>query len=379
MSFLNLLRRKSRTVLALLGIMIGVAALLVLVGLVEGINALALDAVGGMQGVYVMQDGATDDSLSIVNLSDKSKLEAIQGVKVVTPTILGVPQTVDGKRNSMSGGIPVSVIGTDPGQVSNSLLATAMQNLKEGRMLRSGDEGVVLISTKLSDDRKKHVNSTIKINDYSFKVIGIVEVTSDFYSNVIVLPIEDARKVLDFEEGKVNSFFVVPADPANVDKIDKIIDFKYPDDFDAYSAQETAALTGDILDSLRAMTLVIALISSIVAGIGVMNTMLMSVMERYSEIGVLKAVGWTNNNVMQMILLESMFLGVLGGIAGIVFGILVGELIGIASGLYPLMTPMLISEVFIFAISVSVFAGAYPAFRASRLEPIDALREGQGD
>ncbi|MBI5884649.1 FtsX-like permease family protein, partial [archaeon] len=116
-------------------------------------------------------------------------------------------------------------------------------------------------------------------------------------------------------------------------------------------------------------------LAALVAGIGIINTMLMSVLERFKEIGALKAVGWTSMNVLLMVLLESLFLGIVGGILGIGVGFLAGSLIQLLFGLSTKISLDLIIQSFLFALIISLAAGLYPAYRASKMDPIQALRE----
>jgi len=131
---------------------------------------------------------------------------------------------------------------------------------------------------------------------------------------------------------------------------------------------------GEIIGNLRLLAIAVALISGIVAGIGIANTILMSVLERFREIGSLKAVGWTNSNVLRMILYEAVFLGIIGGVFGIILGFVVAELISSLSGIGYYASPALIITSFLYAILLGVVAGVYPAYRASKLNPIEALR-----
>ena len=128
------------------------------------------------------------------------------------------------------------------------------------------------------------------------------------------------------------------------------------------------------MGSLRLLVGAVAAIAAIVAGVGILNTMLMSVVERFKEIGALKAVGWTNNDIMKMILYESALIGIFGGILGILAGIFVAGSIESLAGLTTAVGVGLILQAFLFALFIGVFAGLYPAYAASKMDPVEALR-----
>ena len=133
-------------------------------------------------------------------------------------------------------------------------------------------------------------------------------------------------------------------------------------------------MVGEVLGNLKLLVVIVSIIAAIVAGVGIINTMLMSVMERTKEIGTLKAVGWTNTNVMSMIILESAFIGIIGGIIGIAFGYFCSFMLGYLGGVPTYVTLTTIIESFVFAIVIGIVGGAYPAYVASKLDPIEALR-----
>jgi len=130
-----------------------------------------------------------------------------------------------------------------------------------------------------------------------------------------------------------------------------------------------------VMGSFNIVVFLIGGLAAFVAGVGIVNTILMSVLERTKELGALMATGWTGANLMKMILYESMFIGVFGGIAGIILGFMVSE--GAKSaGLPSFVSLNIIIQAFIFAVALGLAAGIYPAYRASRLNPIEAIHGG---
>ena len=220
----------------------------------------------------------------------------------------------------------------------------------------------------------KFVGSTIKINDTKFRVKGIFETDSDLVSGIIVTNLEDARGLSDYSADKISSLSVLLNDPTQDKRVGDLLKLKYGDDLEVYTTADLSEEIGSITGSLRLLAIVVALISALVAGIGITNTILMSVLERFSEIGALKAVGWTSENIIKMVLYESFFLGFIGGIAGIVLGYGVDISLAYLAGVRYSITPMLLIESFVFALLLGIIAGVYPAYKASNLDPVEALR-----
>jgi len=379
LSFLNLFRRKTRTILCLIGIIIGVLAMIGMISVVDGLFGEFNQLLSSMQGVTIIEKDAADEVFSFIPVSYEQKLENIRGVRVAVPEIWGLANTIDGKKVSVvSSGVSMSppmIYGTDMQkylqQTGKGLISI---NVEKGTNLSPSDKGKVLVGGQLAEDHSKFVGSTIKINNKSFRVKGILKKESSTLASLIVMNLEDSREVLSISSDKVNTYHLDLSDPSEDQKTAEIINFKYGTEIEARTSADYSAQMSEILGSFRLSVFVIAGISAIVAGIGIVNTMLMSVLERYREIGALRAIGWTSNNIMSMILLEAMFLGVLGGILGIIFGFIAAQALHLFIGLPVLVSPVLIIETFIFALCIGLFAGVYPAFRASRLQPIEALR-----
>ncbi|MBN1160080.1 MAG: ABC transporter permease [Candidatus Diapherotrites archaeon] len=374
-AFLNLWRRKTRTFLALLGLVIGVAALIALVSLVDGVNQEAMSAFSNMQGIMVFQKGQTymGPLSSKIPITFKEKIESVTGVRKAIPEIRITIGKVEGNTQLLTGGAVVGY-GVDLADLGEGSASVILEKIITGRTLRPGDEGVVMISKSMADDFKKNVGSQIELNNDKYKVVGIFEPVSNIFGNMVVMNMDDAREIGNFPSNKASTFFVIPADLAQASKIAKLINFKYPDDLDARSSQDAIEQVGSLIENLRNFAFLVSLIAAVVSAIGVLNTLLMSVLERFKEIGVLKAVGWTNDNVIRMILLESLLLGFFGGLGGVLLGFLASEFLSSALALTSIITPLLVMEAMIFSISISLISGLYPAFLASKMEPIDALR-----
>lgn len=368
----NLFRNRSRAVLSLLGIIIGVAAIIAMVSVVDGMLKEVDDAFSNMQGVTVYQKGQMG-LFSQIDTSYQAKLEAISGVEKAVPALVSIAKSVGSGKSSMFGGSAQLIgIGLDRGGMDGA--GGFSGELTAGRKLKSGDGDVIMVSKQFLDDNDKFVGNNLKINGKNFKIVGAYETGSSILNMAIIMPIDSLRSLIDAPKDKVTQYSLSLANPEDDQRIAEIINFRYGDDLKARSASDFSNQIGDVLGSLRLLVAAVAAIAAIVAGVGILNTMLMSVVERFNEIGALKAVGWTNNDVMQMILYESALLGAVGGIIGILSGIAVANAITSVSGLTTVVGPVLIAEAFFFALFMGVFAGLYPAYSASKMDPVDALR-----
>jgi len=373
LSFLNLFRRKTRTLLSIIGIAIGVAAIIVLVSLVDGFTAEFNDVIGDFKAITVLQKNAQDQTLSRINVSFENKIETIPGVKAVVPELWFLPEKIDGEVTGLTSIAAPSIYGLD----SDKFFATGSKGfigeLEKGAVLSNSDRGQVLIGKGIEEDYRKFVGSTIKINDKKFKVKGIMKADSDLVSNIIVMNLADARELTTFPNDQINSLTVFLVDPTKDKQIAQLIELKF-DELQASTTADLAEEFESVIGNLRLLAIAVALISAIVAGIGIAKTMLVSALERFREIGSLKAVGWTNSNVMKMIMYEALFLGIIGGLAGISLGFIVDEILAQTLNLRYSISLFLLLSSFFFAVFLGLIAGLYPAYSASKLDPIEALR-----
>ena len=374
LAFLNLFRRKSRTFLAVVGIVIGITALIALNAVVDGIYNEIDTVIGSFQAIMVMEKGSMDQTLSKLDESLRAKIESIQGVRVVVPEVWILPQTVGGKTLALSQSlIPPTIYGVDISAYRKLRGNGWIGELEKGEMLNSNDKYAVLMGKSLADDMHKFIGSSIKLNGQKFRVKGIVSSESELLGNLIIMDIDTAREIGGFPKDKVSSFYVEVIDPTEDRKVAKKINFALGSEVEANTASDFSEMFAGVMENFRLAALAIALISAFVAAIGIINTILMSVMERYREIGTLKATGWTNTNIMQMILYESTFIGIIGGIIGILFGTALSLYIP-AFGIPTLIKLEPVLYAFLFAFFVGVVAGLYPAYRASKLDPVEAMR-----
>ncbi len=375
LAFFNLFRRKSRTLLSILMIAVGVLSIIALVSLVDGLFQDVQRATGSLQGIMVLQKGGYGPLSSHLDESYGQKIESIPGVSKVEPVILTPAKTVDGKGAGFDFRGMTRLIGSDFSHETEGTSVSGVQGeLVEGRKIRPGERGKVIIGFEVKKNLDKFPGNNIRINGKKYKIVGVYKTGSKQYNQGILMNIDDLRDLIGFPKDKVAFFSVSVIDPAKINRIVELLKFKYGEKLSILNTAQFAESLGETLSTLRLMVFGVAAIAAIVAAVGIINTMLMSVMERFKEIGALKATGWTNFDIIKMILFESFLIGLMGGIAGVVFGLVLAPYMTDITGFRVYVSPALIVQSFLFAVGIGVFAGLYPAWKASHFNPIEALR-----
>jgi putative ABC transport system permease protein len=369
-AFSNMNRSKTRTALSMIGIVIGVAAIVSMVAIVDGLFQDVQNTIGQVQGLRVLPKNSAGP-YSTIDADWAGKIDSISGVRISIPQVIALVTSIDGKSVTFPA---VTGIGLDFSRQEKARILGFQGEIIEGRQIRGGERNVVVLGEQVADDYDKFVGSKVKINDLDFRVIGIFSSSSSQGNSAILMSIDDARDISNVSDTKINALIVDIIDPSADEKIARIINFRYGDDLKAYSLSDLSSQFGEILGSLRLLVGAVAAIAAIVAGVGIINTMLMSVIERFKEIGALKAVGWTEGNILSMIMAESALIGITGGLIGLAVGSSIALLINATFGLNVSISIGLLLQAFVFAISISLIAGIYPAYIASKMDPIDALR-----
>lgn len=381
--FRNFRRRKLRTVLTIGGIVIGVFALTVMGAMSEKLGKL----VKGGEDYYGTKVLVVDGQSSAfyggapMNIEKRAEIEKVEGVKYVSPD---VSMLLD-QETGVTFGMPSMIVSYDTGAIQYE---SFKMDTTKGRMITADDRGKVVLGSDIKETLKADVGQTIKLRDKDFEVIGILEKTLTAPDNSAIVSLYDAQALVHSTlpdafkqninlESVVSDFAVYLNDPSQGEEIAKKIQEQVsgikaygPSFFEKQISQGTAIFNLIILSG--------ALIAIIVGGFSIMNTLTFAVIERTREIGIKKAVGARASRILKEFLLEAGIIGVIGGIIGILLGILMTVAINASSrssGLVLfLVTPNLLIKVFVFAIVISVVAGFFPARRASKLNPVEALR-----
>lgn len=362
----NVMRRKARTFLTLLGISLGVAAIVALVSLSVGLKSNAVDLMGKVAGdVTVMEEG---QMFNMSNLSEDTmrRIENVNGVSMVAPTVM----LMDLSKGFNTAGAEAR--GVDPHLEER--FSSSSWDIIDGRPIRSSDSYNAMAGTVLADQLDLRVGNTIEFMGHDFKVVGILTFGNTLLDQAYYINIETAREIARRPSDYINMIRVKVSKPGTEDEVAKRINLTIPG-VEARSSAVMSEQIADFMSIIETVTWAISALAAIVGGVGIANTMLMSVIERTKEIGVFKAVGWSNADVMKTVLLEGLILGFLGGIIGIILGAVAVVVVqDLVPGFAGEITPLLIAEALTFAMSLGVIGGIYPAYRAANLDPVVALK-----
>lgn len=359
----SLLRRRTRTLLTIIGIAIGVAVVVALGAMVDGFVAQFSD-IGRKSGadLTAMQAKAADITFSSINEDLGRRIAAVPGVKAVAGVHLGMISTP---------ATPYFIyFGLDP-----RAFGIAHFKISEGRAITPASQRELMLGRTAAKMLKKKLGDTVKIFDGSFRIVGIYETGVSFEDGGGVMPLKEAQ-ALSRKNGQVSMLFIRVKNVDNADQLRADIERRFPE-LSVAKSTEFAERTQDV-QVTRSLAWAISLIAIVVGGVGMMNTMLMSVFERTREIGTLRAVGWRRRRIMSMILQESLLLGAVGGVAGIVIGVLLVKLVELSPAVSTMLkgsfSPGLFVQALAVAFALGAIGGLYPAYKAAGLNPIEALR-----
>ena len=362
-SFRNLWRRRNRTLLAAAGIGIGVGTLVMLGGLTAGIigqmNNLA--GSGSPGNITVMQRDVPDMSLSSIDEYVVRQIQAMPQVESVSPMVLGVVLTPE---------LPLFILhGLDPN-------SDAMDHYKlvAGRRFQRPSE--IIIGSNAAESYNLSLNDTMTLYNTRYKVVGIYETGVAWEEGGGLPALRESQRILN-RPRTVSFLFVDVKDPSMAVPVQDAINLRFPK-VRASISSEFAQNTDDIA-SMQGMAAAIGMLALIVGGIVVANTMIMSIYERTREIGTLRALGWPGKRILTQIMQESLLLCLMSALLGSIGAVLLlGGLsrIPIAGGamLRPTWEPATFVTAVGLALVLGLLGGYFPAWRASKLQPIEALR-----
>lgn len=366
----NLWRRKTRTILTLLGITVGIAAIVSLVALSRGI-ATSYVEVTNRSGADVIVQALQGEgqAITIGTGFDEAVLERIRALPEV--------RSASGMLYALARapGVPFFIVfGYEPdGAGIQRFKVIEGVSLAEHRTRRGGKP--ILLGTVAADKLHKRVGDTVLLEDGIYRVVGIFETGVAMEDSAGVMALRDAQALANMPR-QVMYVGIQLHNPQRADAFKERLQRILPDDVEVAGTTAGSQML-EMLEMLDVFAWGVAAIAALVGGVGMMNTMLMSVLERTREIGVLRAVGWRPRQVLRMILGESLLLSLIGGLLGLGAGAGITTLAaatpamaGLTGGTVP---PTLIVQALVTALVLGAVGGVYPAWRASRLPPVEAL------
>ena len=388
MAWRDLARRRLRTGLTVAGIAVGVALILVLLSLVAGINVQVGASIRGLGGadVTVYNGTVTGARQTFLFGSTATLNESLVGDIANLPDVYSVsPENLE---VVYANGALAPIWGIDPSTFDRT---SGGLNLVSGREISTSDVNVAVLgqglaqflSLSLGDSVTIQARSPNEMNNVSLIVVGVYETGQNLIDRGLYV---ERNTVLDLtnSSGSVTSILVKVNDPNNVGLVSDEISGLFPDTR-VVTASSLVSSASQLLNTLTLFFTAIGLVALIAGSFGVINTMLISVFERTREIGTMKAIGAKQSTVLRLFIYEAVFIGVLGGIIGLILGggaslvlaDLPGRLLssgGRLGGLSPVLTVENLALSFLLGLGTGILAGLYPAWRASRMRTVEALR-----
>ena len=360
MTVRNLMRRRTLTALTLLGIGVSIAAIVAFGALATGMNYVMTEMWRTSQTDILAIEAGVDSDFSALDERMGSQIGARSDVDAVSGVIM---TAVDTDRMPM-----MLMFGYHPRS-----FAIRHFRIIEGEPLTSRHQ--VIVGHRAAEQTGLDIGDTLRMLDSNFRVVGIYETGVSFEDIGVVISLREAQAITG-KPRQVMMYGIKLDDPGQAERVRDELEAAFPEaDF---------SLTADVAEIMSDMQVLQEMVGSIsfmailIGAVGMLNTMLMSVLERTREIGVLRALGWRRRQVLGMVLRESLVLGVFGGILGMILGVGLGNLISLAPGTFGSFDLIFPPELFLQAAIVSLIAGAvgglYPGWRATRMLPVEALR-----
>lgn len=417
-----LVHSKLRSWLTILGIVIGVAAIVAIVSIGEGAQASVQERLGGLGADLITvspgaqrafggfatigrggggegaqttttRTGSTTTTSKNITERDLQLIKSIEGALFADGIVSGRADLT-----YLAESTTVSVQGVDPLAWKNTITS----NLASGRLLDPGDTNAVVVGSRIASSstfkQPLAVNRMITVGGRAFKIVGILNATGGIggNDNAIFMPISAARDILSRNGDMFDSITVKASSPDVVNAVIAEMDARLmilrhvtdrTKDYSITSSQAIQQSIASVTQTFTVFLAAIAAVSLLVGAVGITNTMFTSVLEKTREIGIMKAIGAKNSDIMTIFLLNSGLVGLTGGLIGVLLGSGISVILpdvlsrgiipgmgGSGGGLKTVLPPALLITSLVGSVLIGMVAGAVPAYGASKLKPVDALR-----
>ncbi|WP_456481646.1 ABC transporter permease [Methanopyrus sp.] len=359
----NISRRSIRSLLTILGVAIGVAAVVGVSAIVKGLQHDVKVAISGSASLIVKSKAAPDPLSSVLDESVEDKVRKIPKVKRTVAVWFNNRVISVGKQRQ-----PILIAAVENGNYE-LVMGSKIDPIK-GHLPKRGE---IAFGSLVWRKLQPKIGEVVDLSGQELKVSGAFKTSSQLANMCAITTLDSVDKI---RGRSISCVFVQTSDPKRVKR-------EIESKIEGVEAITTSKAVQGMLNNLRTVELAaIALtgIAGVVGALGVANTMLMSVLERKREIGVMKAVGATNRDVMKLFLLESVILSLAGGVIGCVLGALGSQLLVYILSYVKhqtvsvLITPDVLGAGLALALAIGVVSGLYPAWKAARVDPVEALR-----
>lgn len=368
----NPFRNKTRSLLAIIGIAIGIATIVALGMITVSLENSTQDTLkNGSAEITVTKVGSSMSSssgtLNDSYVDELSKIEGVDKTAGMLETSIVATSSSNSRRNSSMFGY--TLYGANPDDLS----IVGISNIN-GSIYKNDSEELI-VGKNLAEEENYTIGDKIDVYGKDYTITGIFETGSLFYDSAMYTSLTKIQNLTD-NEGEISTIFVKINKDAELNTVNDKIKTEYNNTLTTITTEEMSQTIDDTLGMINSATTAIEALAIIIGGLGVINTMMMTVYERTREIGVLKSVGWTKKRILTMIMGESIVLTIISGIIGSILGVLaVIILFNIGDNDMILIYDInIFIKAFAVALTVGILGGLYPAIKASGLSPTEALR-----
>ncbi|MBT4174991.1 ABC transporter permease [archaeon] len=386
----SILHRKVRTWLTVIGIIIGIAAIVTLISVSQGLENAITDQFEemGTNRIYVMPKtgagmfGAAQGAEGLTE-DDVDFLDGFGEIDYINSYLFAKGSVYFGDEE-----LYTNVMGVNNEDMAERWGDMGLEVI-DGRFMTDGETGVVIVGYSIGEgayDKQVYVNNKLEINEEKYKVIGIMESYGNEQDDTAVYVSMDEARIIHGEPDEISFIELVVMEGFDVEEVaekvfEKMERQRGEEDFEIFTSEQLLAQFSNILNILQVVLGGIAAISLLVGGIGIMNSMFTNVLERKREIGVMKSIGAGPKDIMKIFVVEAGMIGLVGGITGVLVGVLLAFAIGQAAAYAGFLYLDIRVEWWLvvfgimFAFIVGMISGYLPAKQAAKLLPVEALRE----